>query len=158
MKELPAGADPMDARYNLIYWVHRAGPGPSVGPSFSDPRTGEIVRTVVRMDAWRSLVDFNIYAGMLPAAGPNGLNVAPEEFAMMRRRQHVAHEIGHTIGFGHNYIAHVSDRASVMDYPFPLITVDARGQPLGYSLIEAQSSYTIRRASPGLRLHPWAFC
>ncbi|MBK7905006.1 MAG: zinc-dependent metalloprotease [Gemmatimonadetes bacterium] len=127
VKELPAGADPMDARYNLIYWVHRAGPGPSVGPSFSDPRTGEIVRTVVRMDAWRSQIDYNIYAGLLPAAGPNGHNVAPEEFAMMRRRQHVAHEIGHTIGFGHNYIAHVSDRASVMDYPFPLITVDARG-------------------------------
>lgn len=127
VKELPAGADPMDARYNLIYWVHRSGPGPSVGPSFSDPRTGEIVRTVVRMDAWRSLVDYNIYAGLLPAAGPNGLNVTAEEFAMMRRRQHVAHEIGHTIGFAHNYIAHTSDRASVMDYPFPLITVDARG-------------------------------
>ena len=127
VKELPAGVDPMDARYNLVYWVHRSGPGPSVGPSFSDPRTGEIVRTVVRMDAWRSLVDYNIYAGLLPAAGPNGLNVTAEEFAMMRRRQHVAHEIGHTIGFAHNYIAHTSDRASVMDYPFPLITVDARG-------------------------------
>ncbi len=126
VKELPAGVDPMDARYNLVYWVHRAGPGPSVGPSFSDPRTGEIVRTVVRMDAWRSQIDYNIYAGLLPAAGGNH-NVAPEEFAMMRRRQHVAHEIGHTIGFGHNYIAHVSDRASVMDYPFPLITVNANG-------------------------------
>ena len=127
VKELPAGADPMDARYSLIYWVHRAGPGPSVGPSFSDPRTGEIVRTVVRMDSWRSLVDYNIYAGLIPAAGPNGLNVSAEEFAMMRRRQHVAHEIGHTIGFPHNYIAHANDRSSVMDYPFPLITVDARG-------------------------------
>lgn len=128
VKELPAGVDPMDARYNLIYWVHRSGPGPSVGPSFSDPRTGEIVRTVVRMDAWRSLVDYNIYAGLLPAAGANGLNVTAEEFAMARRRQHVAHEIGHTIGFSHNYISHAQDRASVMDYPFPLITVDARGQ------------------------------
>jgi len=128
VKELPAGVDPMDARYNLIYWVHRSGPGPSVGPSFSDPRTGEIVRTVVRMDAWRSLVDYNIYAGLLPAAGAAGLNVSAEDFAMARRRQHVAHEIGHTIGFSHNYISHAQDRASVMDYPFPLISVDARGQ------------------------------
>ena len=127
VKELPSGVDPMDARYALIYWVHRAGPGPSVGPSFSDPRTGEIVRTVVRMDSWRSLVDYNIYAGLLPAAGPNGLNVSAEEFVMMRRRQHVAHEIGHTIGFPHNYFAHANDRSSVMDYPFPLISVDARG-------------------------------
>lgn len=127
VRELPAGVDPMDARYNLIYWVHRAGPGPSVGPSFSDPRTGEIVRTVVRMDSWRSLVDYNIYAGLLPAAGGPAHNVPAEEFINMRRRQHVAHEIGHTIGFAHNYIAHAQGRSSVMDYPFPLITVDARG-------------------------------
>src|SRR5690606_26051481 len=127
VRDLPAGADPMDARYNLIYWVHRSGPGPSVGPSMSDPRTGEILRTVVRMDAWRSLIDYNIYAGLLPAAGPNGLNVSAEAFAMARRRQHAAHEIGPTIGLSHNYIAHSQDRASVMDYPVPLITVDARG-------------------------------
>jgi hypothetical protein len=73
VRDLPAGADPMDARYSMIYWVHRDGPGPSVGPSFSDPRTGEILRTVVRMDSWRSLVDYNIYAGLLcPRPGPTG--------------------------------------------------------------------------------------
>ncbi|HMN08778.1 MAG TPA: zinc-dependent metalloprotease [Gemmatimonadaceae bacterium] len=127
VRDLPAGADPMDARYNMIYWVHRNLPGPSVGPSLGDPRTGEILRTVVRMDAWRSLVDYNIYAGLVPAAGPSGLNVSAEDFAMMRRRQHVAHEIGHTLGMSHNYIAHTQGRSSVMDYPFPLITVDARG-------------------------------
>ncbi|MBM4193009.1 MAG: DUF5117 domain-containing protein [Gemmatimonadetes bacterium] len=127
VRALPDGVDPMDARYNLIYWVHRAGPGPSVGPSLGDPRTGEILRTVVRMDSWRSLVDYNIYAGLVPAAGPNGLNVSAEDFIKARRRQHVAHEIGHTIGFPHNYFAHAQDRSSVMDYPFPLITVDARG-------------------------------
>jgi hypothetical protein len=127
VRELPAGVDPMDARYNLVYWVHRAGPGPSVGPSLEDPRTGEILRTVVRMDSWRSLVDYNIYAGLLPAAGSAGLNVSAEDFAMSRRRQHVAHEIGHTIGFAHNYIAHAQGRSSVMDYPFPLITVTPSG-------------------------------
>jgi hypothetical protein len=127
VRPLPDGVDPMDARYNLVAWVHRAGPGPSVGPSLGDPRTGEILRTVVRMDSWRSLVDYNIYAGLLPAAGPSGLNVSAEDFIKARRRQHVAHEIGHTIGFPHNYIAHTQDRSSVMDYPFPLITVDARG-------------------------------
>lgn len=128
LRDLPAGADPMDARYNMLYWVHRAGPGPSVGPSFSDPRTGEIVRTVVRIDAWRSLIDYNIYAGLLPAAGPNGLGVSAEQFAMARRRQHAAHEIGHTLGFPHNYIASSQGRTSVMDYPFPIISLNAKGE------------------------------
>lgn len=127
VRDLPAGADPMDARYNMIYWIHRNGPGPSVGPSLSDPRTGEILRTVVRLDAWRSLIDYNIYAGLLPAAGANGLGVSAEDFAMRRRRQHAAHEIGHTLGLSHNYISQSQGRTSVMDYPFPLITVDARG-------------------------------
>jgi hypothetical protein len=125
--DLPAGADPMDARYNMLMWIHRSGPGPSVGPSYTDPRTGEIVRAVVRMDAWRSLIDYNIYAGAVPAAGGQGPNVAPEPFAMMRRRQHAAHEIGHTLGLQHNYIASSQGRTSVMDYPFPLITPTADG-------------------------------
>jgi hypothetical protein len=128
VRDLPAGVDPMDARYNLIYWVHRSGPGPSVGPSFADPRTGEIVRTVVRMDSWRSLIDYNIYAGLLPAAGSNGLSMPAEEFAMARRRQHVAHEIGHTLGLSHNFISSSQGRASVMDYPVPIIRIGANGQ------------------------------
>ncbi len=125
--DLPAGADPMDARYNMLMWVHRTGPGPSVGPSYSDPRTGEIVRAVVRMDAWRSLIDYNIWAGTVPAFGPSGPNVDAETFAMMRRRQHAAHEIGHTLGLSHNYIASSQGRTSVMDYPFPVITANADG-------------------------------
>jgi hypothetical protein len=129
IRDLPEGADPLDARYNMLYWVHRTGPGPSVGPSFRDPRTGEILKTVVRMDAYRSLVDYNIYAGLIPAAGPQGLNVDAESFTMARRRQHTAHEIGHTLGLAHNFIAATQGRSSVMDYPAPLISLDTDGRP-----------------------------
>jgi hypothetical protein len=125
--DLPAGADPMDARYSMLFWTHRNGPGPSVGGSYSDPRTGEIIRGMARMDAWRSLIDYNIWAGTVPASGPNGPNVSAEDFAMARRRQHAAHEIGHTIGLQHNYIASTQNRSSVMDYPFPVITANRDG-------------------------------
>jgi hypothetical protein len=44
-------------------------------------------------------------------------------FAMARRRQHTAHEVGHTLGLAHNFAASSYGRASVMDYPGPLIRV-----------------------------------
>lgn len=125
---LPDRADPMDARYPMILWVHRQERGPSVGPSFRDPRTGEILGTVVRMDSHRSLVNHDIYMGLVPAAGPDGLQLDAEAFAMARRRQHTAHEIGHTLGLAHNFLAATQGRASVMDYPYPLITLDDAGQ------------------------------
>jgi hypothetical protein len=37
-------ADPMDLRYNVINWVHRATRGWSFGNSVVDPRTGEIIK------------------------------------------------------------------------------------------------------------------
>jgi hypothetical protein len=128
IEPLPDGVDPMDARYPMIYWVHRQQRGPSVGPSFRDPRTGEIVGTVVRMDSHRSLVDHDIYMGLVPAAGAGGLQLDAQEFSMARRRQHTAHEIGHTLGLAHNFIAATQGRSSVMDYPYPLIRIDANGR------------------------------
>jgi hypothetical protein len=128
IEPLPADADPMDARYPMIYWVHRQQRGPSVGPSFRDPRTGEIISTVVRMDSYRSLVDHDIYMGLLPAAAAAGLQLDAQEFSMARRRQHTAHEIGHTLGLAHNFIAATQGRASVMDYPYPLIELDGQGR------------------------------
>ncbi len=139
VEDMPADMDPMDARYNVIQWVHRTDPDYSIGPSFVDPRSGEIIKAAVRMESHRSLTDFNIFAGTIPATGaeeespfdqdeglgdwiasldPQGSAVA---FAMARRRQHAAHEVGHTLGLAHNFIAAFDGRASVMAYPAPLI-------------------------------------
>ncbi len=50
-----------------------------------------------------------------------------EEMALARIRQLSAHEIGHTLGLTHNFTASVRDRASVMDYPFPRLTMKPDG-------------------------------
>jgi len=125
VEDMPAEMDPMDARYHVIQWVHRTEAGSSIGPSFADPRTGEIIKAAVRMDSYRSLANYNTFAG---AAGVDGdwyagapPGVDGEEFVMMRRRQHSAHEIGHTLGLAHNFISISDGHASVMDYPAPVI-------------------------------------
>jgi hypothetical protein len=128
IEDMPADMDPLDARYNVIQWMHRTQWSSSVGPSFVDPRTGEIIKAAVRMDSHRSLANYELYAAMLPALLDAGTRPAgeAERFVMARRRQHAAHEIGHTLGLAHNFAAAFNERASVMAYPAPLIRLKGR--------------------------------
>src|SRR3974390_799481 len=50
---MPEDADPMDLRYNVIQWVHRAARGWSYGASVVDPRTGEIIKGHVTLGSLR---------------------------------------------------------------------------------------------------------
>lgn len=54
-----------------------------------------------------------------PFANNDQNHEAMLEMALARIRQLSAHEIGHTIGFAHNFAASVNNDASVMDYPHP---------------------------------------
>ena len=127
VKVLPEGADPMDARYNVIQWVHRATRGWSYGSSVIDPRTGEIIKGHVTLGSLRVRQDYLIALGMTsPFTDENAENANTDkqlEMALDRIRQLSAHEVGHTIGIAHNFAASENDRASVMDYPHPLITL-----------------------------------
>ena len=52
---------------------------------------------------------------------------AAVEMALARVRQLSTHEVGHTLGFPHNYMASTYGRESVMDYPAPLVQIDDNG-------------------------------
>lgn len=47
------------------------------------------------------------------------------QFVLARARQLAAHEVGHTLGLAHNFAASTYGRASVMDYPAPLVKLGA---------------------------------
>ena len=128
VKELPEGADPLDIRYNVIQWVHRSTRGWSYGASVRDPRTGEIIKGHVSLGSLRVRQDFLIAQGLLaPYEQGKPVSNKMTEMALARLRQLSAHEVGHTIGLAHNYIASTYDRGSVMDYPHPLIKLDSDG-------------------------------
>ncbi len=120
---LPDGADPLDARYNVVQWENRNERGWSVGGSLGDPRTGEILKGMARMDSHRARTDYNLYAALMGAEAA----AADTAFILARVRQVSAHEVGHTLGMGHNYIASINERSSVMDYPAPRVRLAAGG-------------------------------
>ena len=118
---LPEDADPMDVRYNLIQWIHRSTRGWSYGASIVDPRTGEIIKGQVSLGSLRVRQDYMILSGLVD--NPNDIQNKSliKKTSLDRIRQLSAHEIGHTLGFAHNYISSANNRSSVMYYPHPKI-------------------------------------
>ena len=141
---LPEGADPLDVRYNVIQWVHRATRGWSYGNSVVDPRSGEIIKGHVQLGSLRVRQDRMLIEGLQPlfsagagsgacafGVGPTASyltsfdpEVSATEVALARIRQLSAHEVGHTLGFAHNFVASHFGRESVMDYPAPLVGIN----------------------------------
>jgi len=125
VKMLPEDADPMDVRYNVIQWVHRSTRGWSYGASVVDPRTGEIIKGHVSLGSLRIRQDFLIAQALMNQPFINNdANYQPMlDMALARIRQLSAHEVGHTIGFAHNFAASTNNRSSVMDYPHPTVKI-----------------------------------
>jgi hypothetical protein len=137
VKILPEDADPMDLRYNMVNWVHRSTRGWSYGYSVVDPRTGEILKGHVTLGSLRVRQDYLIAQGLL---SPFEKGVPADDkmlkMSLQRLKQLAAHEIGHTLGLAHNYIASTEGRSSVMDYPSPVVSLNNSGD------IDLSDAYT----------------
>ena len=129
VKLLPKGAHPLDARYNVIQWVHRSTRGWSYGGGVIDPRTGELIKGHVTLGSLRVRQDRLIFEGLAGTEKTNsGAPDDPVQLSLARIRQLAAHEVGHSLGLSHNFAASTHGRASVMDYPAPLVGITPDGK------------------------------
>lgn len=101
-KEEDPDFSPEDMRYSVVRYVASTTRN-AVGPSISDPRTGEIIESDIiwyhnHLRSYR-----NRYLLETGAANPSArtLNTSEEEMGEMMRFV-IAHEVGHALGFPHN--------------------------------------------------------
>jgi hypothetical protein len=141
--------DPMDIRYAWILWINRDERGFSSGGTYRDPRTGEILGSKTRMDSHRIRTIGNYFESYTPTTGGadagfdqcgmvlpvpeevlalaaqpgEAMPEAQRELGLRRQSLLTAHELGHVMGFGHNWASSINNRASVMEYPTPRVKV-----------------------------------
>lgn len=104
-KEEDPEFSPEDIRYSVVRYVASTTRN-AVGPSVSDPRSGEIIESDIiwyhnHLRSYR-----NRYLLETAAANPSArtLNTPDEEIGEMMRMV-IAHEVGHALGFPHNMAA-----------------------------------------------------
>ncbi|MFX4292254.1 zinc-dependent metalloprotease [Streptomyces bohaiensis] len=126
----PDGTDLHDLAHNVVLWVHRDGRGWSHGQALTDPRTGEILAGRVRLGSQRvEQVTALAEALLAPYGHPEEAErrAVVRETVLRRMRRLAAHEIGHALGFMHNFADRAHPLPSVMDYPHPEVALGDDG-------------------------------
>jgi hypothetical protein len=160
-KDAPPDMDPMDIRYAYVLWIDRDERGFSSSGEFRDPRTGEVLGSKSHLDSYRmrTIASYwDAYSAALPEDG-SGITVAApnlvsedrddpmpkgqRDMAYLRQALLAAHELGHTLGFAHNFDASRNDRSSVMEYPTPRAEVKNGRIDISHSFMTSVGAYDV---------------
>ena len=142
--------DPEDIRYSVVRWAASTVRN-AVGPSTSDPRTGEIIESDItwyhnHMRSYRNRL--MIETG---AANPAARTLTiPDDLMGETMRKVITHEVGHAIGLPHNMIASSS---------FPVDSLRSRSFVNRYGVSATIMDYARQNyvAQPGDGLAPLDF-
>jgi Met-zincin/Domain of unknown function (DUF5117) len=119
--------DLFDAGVNAILWVPRETRGYSFSGVITDPRTGQVLKAMVRIDAMRLGADRLLLDALSDPYVERPDLASRDEALRQRFRLLVAHEVGHTLGLRHQFIASSQGMSSVMEYLFPNFALDTSG-------------------------------
>lgn len=146
-KEEDPDFSPEDARYSTVRYVASETRN-AVGPSVSDPRTGEIIESDIiwyhnHLRSYR-----NRYMLETGAANPKarGIDTPESEIGEMMRRV-ISHEIGHALGLPHNMKASAA-------YPVDSLRSSAYSQKYGIAttiMDYARYNYVAQRGDENIR-------
>lgn len=169
VKDPTPDMDPMDIRYAWVLWINRDERGFSSGGTYRDPRTGEILGSKTRMDSHRIRTIGNYWESYSPTTdageacgflmpsiehvremarqqGGGAMPQGERDMVLLRQSLLTAHELGHVMGFGHNFASSLNDRASVMEYPTPRVKVVGNRLDLSESFQTAVGEYDVLMA------------
>jgi hypothetical protein len=159
IRDLPEGATFLDTRYSGIEWINRAERAWSIGDFQADPRTGEIIHAVARIDSHRRRTTSRMWRNMRDPARSGDPNLDEQAFVLQRLAYLSAHEVGHTIGLMHNWAGTTFGWGSVMDYLGPNVQLrdgrldlsDAYPREVGaYDKLAIRWGYTPGAGPPAL--------
>ncbi len=146
VKDPTPDMDPMDIRHTWLLWINRDERGFSSSGEYVDPRTNEVLGAKIHLDSARIRTMGEYWTAYQPTSGGDGAflpevwllsafqaagaAVTRGEQSLMVKRQALltAHEVGHGLGFEHNWNGSLDNRSSVMEYPTPRVKVTPDGR------------------------------